>query len=69
MDVGVYLNGKYAIICRKTVLIPENDEEMCFIAEENFVRKIAVHRLRSSTHSSYLRLQLLRELDFIWMQM
>ena len=27
MDVGVDLNAKYAIMCRKTVLIPENDEE------------------------------------------
>ena len=27
MDVGVGLNAKYAIMCRKTVLIPQNDEE------------------------------------------
>ena len=27
MDVGVDLNAKYAIMCRKTVIIPENDEE------------------------------------------
>ena len=27
MDVGVDLNAKYAIICRKTVLIPEKNEE------------------------------------------
>ena len=27
MDVGVDLNAKFAIMCRKTVLIPENDEE------------------------------------------
>ena len=45
MDEGVYLNMKYAIICRKTMLILENEEEMCFIAKENFVQKIAVHRL------------------------
>ena len=49
MDVGVDQNAKYVIICRKTVLIPGNDEEssmkLCFIVKENFVRKIAVHRL------------------------
>ena len=27
LDVGVDLNAKYAIMCRKTVLISENDEE------------------------------------------
>ena len=27
MDEGVDLNSKYAIMCRKTVLIPENGEE------------------------------------------
>ena len=28
MDIGVDLNGKYAIMSLKTVLIPENDEEL-----------------------------------------
>ena len=42
MDASVDLNARHAIMCRKIVLIPENDEEMCFIAEENFVRKIAL---------------------------
>ena len=27
MEVGEYLNAKYAIMCRKTILIPGNDEE------------------------------------------
>ena len=27
MDVGADLNAKFAIMCRKTVLIPQNDEE------------------------------------------
>ena len=27
MDVGVDLNAKYTIMCRKIVLVPENDEE------------------------------------------
>ena len=27
MDVGVDRNAKFAITCRKTILIPENDEE------------------------------------------
>ena len=27
MDVGIDLNAIYAIMCRKTVIIPENDEE------------------------------------------
>ena len=27
LNVGVYLNAKYAIRCRKTVVIPEDDEE------------------------------------------
>ena len=27
MNVGIGLNAKYAIMCRQTVLIPENDEE------------------------------------------
>ena len=34
IDVGVDLNEKHAIICRKTVLIP---------SEENFVSKIVAH--------------------------
>ena len=28
MDAGVDLNAKYAIMCRKTVLIPKDDEEL-----------------------------------------
>ena len=28
MDVGVDLNAKYATICQKGVLIPENDEAL-----------------------------------------
>ena len=27
MDIGVVLNAKYAIMCRKTVLTPEDEEE------------------------------------------
>ena len=27
MDVGVDPNAKYAIMCRKTILIPEDNEE------------------------------------------
>ena len=30
MDVGVDLNAKYALMCRKTVLIPEDDKEPTF---------------------------------------
>ena len=37
MDVGVDLNAKYAIMCRKTVLIPENDEESTHSAPLAFV--------------------------------
>ena len=51
-----------------------NECEMCFIAEENFVWKIAVHRLLfkltfhlSATLWMVSWLQLLRELDFTWM--
>ena len=29
-DAGIDLNAKYAIMCRKTVLIPENDKELTY---------------------------------------
>ena len=35
MDVDVDLNTKYAIVCRKTVLIPENDEESTHFAYDS----------------------------------
>ena len=32
MDVGVDLNAKYAIMCHKTVLLPEDDESLATVS-------------------------------------
>ena len=43
MDVDVDLNTKYVIMCRKTVLILENDEESPHLdLRQHFLLKIAI---------------------------
>ena len=59
MDVGVDLNAIYAIMCRKTALVPENDEESTHYNSDIFSgtsERIRHRPFNICNHSSLLKI-------------